>query len=360
MPMTSPGPALTRERPTWRSNAPMFTGVIVLHLISWGVLVFAVLPEQLQLGTQVFGVGLAVTAYTLGMRHAFDPDHIAAIDNTTRKLLAEGRRPQSVGFWFALGHSSVVVLLALLIAAGARAAGVLLDDSSATHQTLGVLGTSLSGLFLLVIGLVNLAALVAIVRVFVKMRRGHYDAAALDAALDSRGFITRILGRLTRSLNRPWQMYGVGVLFGLGFDTASEVALLVLAGTGAAAGLPWYAVLVLPLLFAAGMTLFDTLDGAFMHVAYDWAFANPIRKIYYNLTLTGLSVAVALLIGMIELISVLHDKLDLTDAVSTWIANLQLDNVGFIIVGLFVVVWVAAVGYWRLAKVEQRWALPNA
>jgi high-affinity nickel-transport protein len=346
------------SRRDWARTGGLLAVIAVMHLAAWGVLLLAVVPHHYQVGTTVFGLGLGVTAYVLGMRHAFDADHIAAIDNTTRKLMVDGKRPVSVGFWFALGHSSVVVVLAVLIASGARAATTLLDDGSGTHQVLGAISTTVSGTFLYLIGLLNLIALVAILRIFARMRRGEFDAAGLEAALNSRGFFGRFLGRLTRSVTRPGQMYPVGLLFGVGFDTATEITLLVLAGTGAAAGLPWYAVLVLPLLFAAGMSLFDTLDGAFMTVAYRWAFANPVRKVYYNLAITGLSVAVALLVGTIELVTVLHDKLDLTDPVTGWVAGLNLDSVGFIIVGLFVAVWAAAIAYWRLARIEDRWRQP--
>jgi high-affinity nickel-transport protein len=341
-------------------TAGVLSVVAAMHVAAWGTLLLAVVPRHLALGAQVFGVGLGVTAYTLGMRHAFDADHIAAIDNTTRKLMADGQRPVAVGFWFALGHSSLVVVLAVLIAAGARLASTLLDGGSSAHQVLSLVGTALSGAFLYVIGLLNLVALCAILRVFRRMRDGRLDEGSLQAALDSRGFLNRFLGRLTRSVTRSWQMFGVGLLFGLGFDTATEVSLLVLAGSGAAGGLPWYAVLVLPLLFASGMSLFDTLDGTFMNVAYHWAFANPVRKVYYNVTVTGLSVAVALVIGTIELLTVLHDRLGLTDAVTGWVAGLDLDAVGFVVAGLFAVVWAVAVGYWRLARVEERWGLPRA
>nr|WP_284288521.1 HoxN/HupN/NixA family nickel/cobalt transporter [Angustibacter aerolatus] len=274
--------------------------VALLHVVGWGVLLLFVVPQGLTAGAQVFGVGLGVTAYTLGMRHAFDADHIAAIDNTTRKAMTDGQRPVSVGFWFSLGHSSVVFAMALVVAAGARFAGTLVREGSPVHQALGVVGTSVSGLFLYLIGILNLVALVGIVRVFRRMRRGEAGDEALEEVLGQRGLLARVLRRVTRTITKPWQMYPAGVLFGLGFDTATEISLLVLAGAGAASGLPWYAVMVLPVLFAAGMSLLDTLDGAFMNVAYQWAFANPVRKVFYNLTITGLSVAVALLIGTVE------------------------------------------------------------
>ncbi|MFC8513862.1 HoxN/HupN/NixA family nickel/cobalt transporter [Streptomyces sp. NPDC057257] len=330
--------------------------ITALHVVAFGILFLLVVPGHYEVGSKAFGIGLGITAYTLGMRHAFDADHIAAIDNTTRKLMADGKRPVSVGFWFALGHSSVVVAMAALVAGGAQIAGTLVNDDSSAHQTLGVIGTTVSGSFLYIIAALNLVALLGILKVFRAMRAGTYDEAELEQHLDSRGFMNRILGRLTKSITRPGQMYPIGLLFGLGFDTATEVTLMVMAGSGAAAGLPWYAILSLPLLFAAGMSLFDTLDGTFMNFAYQWAFSNPVRKVFYNLTITGLSIAVAFFIGTIELVGVLHDKLGLTDTVTDWISGLDLDNVGYVIVGLFVVVWAAALAYWKVAKVEQRWA----
>ncbi|MFE7315577.1 HoxN/HupN/NixA family nickel/cobalt transporter [Streptomyces sp. NPDC057555] len=344
-----------QRRDTVRT-AGLMTVIAALHVVAFGVLFLLVVPGHYAVGSQVFGVGLGVTAYTLGMRHAFDADHIAAIDNTTRKLMADGKRPVSVGFWFALGHSSVVVAMSALVAGGAQLAGTLMNDNSTTHQTLGLIGTTVSGTFLYLIAALNLVALLGILKVFRAMRSGAYDEQELEAHLDSRGFMNRILGRLTKSISRPGQMYPLGFLFGLGFDTATEVTLMVMAGSGAAAGLPWYAILCLPLLFAAGMSLFDTLDGTFMNFAYQWAFSNPVRKVYYNLTITGLSIAVAFFIGTIELVTVLHDKLGLDDPVSGAISSLNLDNAGFVIVGLFVVVWAAALAYWRLGGVEKRWA----
>ncbi|MFD8483315.1 HoxN/HupN/NixA family nickel/cobalt transporter [Kitasatospora sp. NPDC059673] len=346
----SPFPAFRwRREDTWRT-AGLMAVILALHVAAFGTLLFLVVPEKYQVGTQVFGVGLGITAYTLGMRHAFDADHIAVIDNTTRKLMADGRRPVSVGFWFALGHSSMVVLMAALVAGGAALAGTLMDKDSTTHQVLGTIGTTASGAFLYLIAALNLVALLGILRVFRAMRAGVYDEAELEKHLNSRGFLARVLNRATRSITRPGQMFPVGMVLGLGFDTATEVTLMVMAGSGAASGVPWYAIACMPLLFAAGMSLFDTLDGTFMNFAYQWAFSNPVRKVYYNLTITGLSIAVAFVIGTIELVTVLHDKFGLDDPVSGWIAGLSLDNVGFVIVGLFVVVWAAAIGYWRIAR----------
>ncbi len=346
---------VSRHRQDWVRAGGLLLVIAGLHVVAWGILILLVVPRHFTVGTQAFGFGLGVTAYTLGLRHAFDADHIAAIDNTTRKLMADGKRSVSAGFWFALGHSTVVVVLATLISMGSHLVSTLSSDDSGTHQTLGLVGTSVSGLFLYLIALLNLLALVGILRVWRTARRGEFDEAALERQLDSRGLFNRYLGRLTRAVTRPWQMYPIGLLFGLGFGTATEVMLLVLAGDGATHGLPWYAVLVLPLLFASGMTLLDTLDGTVMNFAYDWAFARPVRKIFYNVTITGLSVAVAAVIGTIELVGVLHDDLGLSDPVTGWIADLDLNNVGFVVVGLFVAVWGIAVLYWRLAKVEQRW-----
>lgn len=365
-PPPAPGgpPAAADSEPRgfrWRREDTVRTAGLLaviagLHVVAFGVLLLLVVPGHYEVGSKAFGLGLGVTAYTLGMRHAFDADHIAAIDNTTRKLMADGKRPVSVGFWFALGHSSVVVGMAALVAGGAHLAGTLMNDGSGVHQTLGVVGTTVSGTFLYLIAALNFVALLGILRVFRSMRAGTYDEKELEEHLDSRGFMNRILGRFTKSVSRPGQMYPLGFLFGLGFDTATEVTLMVMAGSGAAAGLPWYAILVLPLLFAAGMSLFDTLDGTFMNVAYQWAFSNPVRKVYYNLTITGLSIAVALLIGTVELVGILHDKLHLDDALTGWVAGLDMDNAGYVIVALFVVVWAAALAYWKLARVEERWS----
>ncbi|GAA4490756.1 HoxN/HupN/NixA family nickel/cobalt transporter [Actinoallomurus oryzae] len=343
------------SRRDWLRLAGLLGVIAALHVVAWGVLILLVAPQHYTIGTKVFGVGLGVTAYTLGMRHAFDADHIAAIDNTTRKLMADGKRPVSVGFWFALGHSSIVIAMAALITLGTHIAGTLMNQDSETHQTLGLIGTSISGGFLYLIAFLNLLALIGILAVWRTMRRGEFDEQALEARLDQRGLFNRFLGRLLRAIGHPAQMYPIGLLFGLGFDTATEITVLVLAGSGAAGGLPWYAILILPVLFAAGMSLFDTLDGTFMNFAYHWAFANPVRKVYYNLTITGLSVAVAFVIGTIEIVGLLHDDAGLDSPVTNWVAGLNLDNVGFIIVGLFVAVWAAAIAYWRLAKVENRW-----
>ncbi|WP_328957369.1 HoxN/HupN/NixA family nickel/cobalt transporter [Kitasatospora purpeofusca] len=346
---------LTREE--WIRLAGMGGFILALHVIGWFTLLAVIAPERYQVGGQVFGAGMGLTAYTLGMRHAFDADHIAAIDNTTRKLMGQGKRPLSVGFWFSLGHSSIVFGLCALLALGIRSlAGQVEEDGSTLHETTGLIGVTVSGTFLLALGLINLGAFNGILKVFRRMREGEFDEAELEAQLEKRGFMNRILGRVTRAVTKPWHMYPVGLLFGLGFDTATEVSLLVLAGGAAAFQLPWYALLVLPVLFAAGMSLLDTIDGSFMNFAYEWAFSKPVRKIYYNLTVTGLSVLVALVIGSIELIGLLGEKLDIGSGPVAWIGELDLNFVGYAIVGLFVLTWVAAIAYWKLGNVEEKWS----
>ncbi|HYZ57831.1 MAG TPA: HoxN/HupN/NixA family nickel/cobalt transporter [Streptosporangiaceae bacterium] len=345
------------SRPEWARAGGMTAAVIALHVIGWFTLLAIVTPAHYSLGTKTFGVGIGVTAYTLGMRHAFDADHISAIDNTTRKLMADRQRPLSVGFFFSLGHSTIVFVLSLLLSLGIRAiVGPVKNGGSALHHITNVVGTGISGTFLYLIAVINIIILVGIVRVFLGMRRGEFDEAALDEQLNARGFMTRIFGRLMGSITRPWQMYPVGVLFGLGFDTATEVALLVLAGTGAASGLPWYAILCLPVLFAAGMSLLDTIDGCFMNFAYGWAFSQPVRKVYYNITITGLSVAVALIIGTVEILGLIAQEYSLGGPFWTWVSGLNLNSLGFFIVGLFVATWIIALGVWRFGRVEQRWA----
>ncbi|MCK9877155.1 HoxN/HupN/NixA family nickel/cobalt transporter [Frankia sp. Ag45/Mut15] len=353
-----------------RSLAGMGTFVVLLHAVGFVALFTLVTPHSYALGGdhRVFTAGVGVLAYTFGLRHAFDADHIAAVDNTTRKLLADSiasedaghpraRRPLSVGFWFSLGHSSVVFALTFLLSVGVRSLlGPVTDDSSRLHTITGVIGPSVSGVFLWILGILNLAALLGILRVFRDLRAGHYDEAELERQLDSRGLMNRFLGRLTRTVTRPWHIYPIGVLFGLGFDTATEVGLLVLAGGAAAFSLPFYTILVLPVLFAAGMCLMDTVDGVLMNAAYGWAFARPVRKIFYNLTITTISVVVALVIGTIELVGVLADRLDISTGPLAWIAGINLDYAGYTIVGVFFVSWVVALAVWRFAHIEDRWS----
>jgi high-affinity nickel-transport protein len=352
----------TFSRQERRSVGGMTAFVLLLHVLGWGVLVFAVAPQHYQLGsTGVLGVWVGLTAYMLGVRHAFDADHIASIDNTTRKLVGEGTSSVSTGFWFSLGHSSVVFVASLLLVAGVRSvADIVQNGDSTVGATLGLVGTLVAGSFLIVIGLMNLVAAVGIVRVFRRMRSGQFDEAELEHHLHNRGFLARLLGRVTRRISKPWHLYPVGLLMGLGFDTVTQVALLVLTAGSAAFVLPWYAILVLPVLFAAGMSLFDTADGVLMTRAYGWAFLQPVRKVFYNLAVTVLSVAVALVIGLLVLTGLIVERLHIHSGPLAWVASLDLGYVGFLIVGLFALVWALALAVWRFGRIEERWAAGQA
>jgi nickel/cobalt transporter (NiCoT) family protein len=342
-----------------RRTLLMMTLVVLgLNVAGFVTLIALVAPEHYRLGgTGAFTIGIGVTAYTLGMRHAFDADHIAAIDNTTRKLMAEGKRPLSVGFWFSLGHSTIVFALAFLLAVGVRSlSGPVKNDDSSLHQVTGWIGTLVSGSFLYIIAALNIVILLGIIKVFREMRTGVYDEETLERQLDSRGFMNRFFGGVTKTVTKPQQMYPIGILFGLGFDTATEVALLVLAGSAGAAGLPWYAILCLPILFAAGMSLLDTIDGSFMNFAYGWAFSKPVRKVFYNLTITGLSVAVALVIGTIELGGLIAEHLNLSGSFWNWFESIDINFLGFLIAGMFLATWAIALAVWRFGRIEERWS----
>jgi nickel/cobalt transporter (NiCoT) family protein len=342
----------------WLHVGQMAATIAALHLIGWVTLVGFVEPQHLSVGDRALGVGVGLTAYMLGLRHGFDADHIAAIDNATRKLMNDGQRPLGVGFFFSLGHSTVVFALAVLLSIGVKAVvGPVEQDSSALHRYTSLIGNTVSGVFLYVIASINVVILIGILRIFAQMRSGVHDEAVLERQLTNRGLLNRFFGRFTGSIDASWQMYPVGVLFGLGFDTATEIALLVLAGTSAAAGLPWYAILCLPVLFAAGMSLLDTIDGSFMNFAYGWAFSQPVRKVYYNITITGLSIAVALVVGSIELLGLLAQQLGWRGGFWDWLGGIDLNTVGFAVVGLFVITWVVALLIWRFGRIEERWAV---
>jgi high-affinity nickel-transport protein len=321
-----------------------FGGVGLLHVAGWGLLLAAAAgrPTILALG------GLA---YTFGLRHAFDADHIAAIDNTTRKLLQDGGKPVGVGFFFSLGHSTVVFLVAAALGLTVK---WFLDGQM--RATGGLLGTIVSGGFLLLIGLFNLVILVGIISVYRKLRSGQYDEQSLELDLTAGGLMSRIFGRLFRVIRHSWQMYPIGFLFGLGFDTASEVAILAISAGAAASGLPFVAVIALPLIFAAGMSLMDTADGAFMAKAYSWAFTSPIRKVFYNLTMTSLSVFVALFIGVIEIMQAVIQAFELKGGVFGAIAGFDLvGRAGYFIVAAFVLAWVAALLIYKARRIDERW-----
>jgi high-affinity nickel-transport protein len=334
----------------------MLTVILGVNVAGWGTFVLEILPRHFQYNELGVGIGVAVTAWTLGLRHAFDADHIAAIDNSTRKLMADGQRPLGSGFFFAAGHASVVMGVGVGITIAAKAVfGAVVNPSSTFEAAGGVASTALSATFLWLIAALNLVVLVGITKVFREMRRGVYNEEQLEAQLLSRGFMYRFFGRMMASITSTRQLFFVGFVFGLGFDTATEVLLL--GGTAAAViqGLPWFAVLTLPLLFAGGMMLCDSVDGLFMNFAYGWAFARPVRKVYYNLTITALSVAVAFLVGGVEIVGLLSTELHLHGWLGDYMASFDLNTAGYLIVGLFVVVWTAAISIWRFGHVEQRW-----
>jgi nickel/cobalt transporter (NiCoT) family protein len=330
----------------WSRRGWLGYGTAVLGLHVLGLL--ALLPTA---RTHPALLGVGFLAYTLGLRHAFDADHIAAIDNTVRKLVREDQSALGVGFYFSLGHSTVVVLMVLATALLTRWTQHALPYLYAIG---GTVGTTVSGGFLILIGVLNLFIWLDIYLIFQKMRRGDGDPEALEAVLLSRGLIARMVGPLFRLISRSWQIYPVGFLFGLGFDTASEVALLALAAGTAVSAVPIWGTLALPLLFAAGMSLMDTADGVFMTTAYRWAFATPLRKIYYNLTVTGLSVVAALLVGLIELTQVLTQSLGLTAGFWGRVQMLDFGWIGYLLVGLFVLTWSFSYGAWRLLRIEER------
>ncbi len=330
-----------KSRPGW---LPYGGAVLGLHVLG-----FAALLPAARAHPALAGMGFL--AYTLGLRHAFDADHIAAIDNTVRKLVRQGESPLGVGFYFSLGHSTVVCLMVLATALAARWMQQALPH---LHGLGSAIGATVSGGFLLLIGLLNLFIWIDIYLVFQRMRRGTHDDEALEALLASRGLVMRAAGPLFRLISRSWHVYPLGFLFGLGFDTATEVALLALSAGAAASALPLWEILALPVLFAAGMILMDTADGIFMTTAYRWAFATPLRKIYYNLTVTGLSVVAALLIGLIEITQVVARALGLTAGFWGRLQALDFGRLGYLLVGLFVITWSLSYGAWRILRIEDR------
>ena len=351
------GPLSRREKVALTAMAG-----VILSLLGVGALLLAASsPHHYRVSkTEVFGFGTGLLALTLGVRHAFDADHIAAIDNTTRKLMAEGKRPLGVGFFFSLGHSSVVFALTVLLGLGLKSLGAgVANSGSSLHRVTNLVGTSISGIFLYLIAAINIVILLSIVRAFKDLRSGSYDEGEVERRLEQRGLMNRLFFPLSRKVDKSWKMYPIGILFGLGFDTATEIGLLVLSGSAIASGLPFWATLSLPLLFAGGMSFFDTLDGCFMNFAYHWAFSNPVRKIYYNLIVTGLSVAVAFGIGTIELVSLLSSEFNLQGPIFGVAQHFNINAAGFVVVGLFIVTWLIAVLVWRFGKVEHRYSLTS-
>jgi nickel/cobalt transporter (NiCoT) family protein len=351
--------AMTRQE---RARVVAMYGVIAgLHVLGFFVFFVFVVPSHYK----GLGIGVSILAYTLGLRHAFDADHISAIDNTTRKVLGERRgtaqpRPFGFGFFFSLGHSTVVVAIGIgIIAAEKTVFRAVSNSGSGLEQFGGVFGTVVSASFLLMIGLLNLVILAGIVRVFASMRRGEYDEAELERQLENRGFFYRFFGRWMKTISKEWQLYPVGVVFGLGFDTATEVALLATTALLASQHIPWYAIMCLPILFTAGMTIMDTTDGLFMNLAYGWAFFNPVRKVYYNLAITGLSVAICFFIGGIEALGLLPQEVKgLSQTRGFWgfMYNFNINTAGFVIVGMFILTWLAALLFWRFGRIEEKWS----
>lgn len=324
---------------------PYVVIVILLHIIGFSFLFIADTNHLL------FGMG--ILAYTLGLRHAFDADHIAAIDNTVRKLLQQKRNPVGVGFYFSIGHSTVVFLMSVLLGISVKWAK---DELPYFQNIGGIIGTLVSGFFLLLIGILNLFILISLIKLFARLRNEHIREEELDALLESRGFITRFIAPYFKLISRSWHVLPLGFLFGLGFDTASEIALLALSSGASQQSISFLGILSLPILFAAGMSLLDTLDGIIMKSAYNWAFFNPIRKIYYNITITAISVIAALIIGLIELLQIMEDKLHLKGTFWNMIQSIQFDYLGYILVALFLITWLISTLIWKFGKVEQRWS----
>jgi len=352
--------ALTPQE--WTRFGAMLAFILAINALGWGIYVLYVMPhhfvykgEGSSAGLGV-GIGVAITAWFLGFRHAFDADHISCIDNTTRKLMADGKRPLGTGFFFSFGHSTVIVAVGVGITFAARAVfGAMVNPNSAYETAGGAIGTVASAGFLYLIALLNLIVLAGIFKVFREMRQGTYNEVELEAQLQARGLMYRFFGRFMRSINHTWQLYFVGLVFGIGFDTTTEVLLLAATTYAAIQGLPYFAVLALPFLFSGGMMLFDTLDGAFMNFAYGWAFARPVRKVYYNLVITGLSIGAAFIIGTIEILGILTAEFHLGGTFWNVMANFNINVAGFCIAGMFVTVWAAALIYWRAGKVEAKW-----
>ncbi len=336
--------AMTREE--WWRLGGFGAAVALLHIVGWGLFLYYSRSNPTL-------AGLGTLAYTFGLRHAFDADHIAAIDNTTRKFLADGKRSLGTGFFFSLGHSTIVFALAAGLAIATKTVNA---KVGAFHDYGTYVGAGVSGTFLWIIGILNFLVLLDIVRIYRDMKRGTYDKEKLEQRLLDRGFMNRFfVGRFASKIKSSWQMYPLGVLFGLGFDTASEVGLLAIAAGVATHQVPFLAVISLPILFAAGMSLMDTADGAFMSQAYGWAFSNPVRKVYYNITVTTLSVAVALAIGTVELLQVLAIKVGLDGPFWSWLRDLNFGTLGYGVVGIFVLTWAASVVIWKTRRIEERW-----
>jgi len=338
----------------------MYGSIAAMHVLGFALFFVYVLPAHYK----AFGIGLSVTAYTLGLRHAFDADHISAIDNTTRKVMNERQgttepRPFGFGYFFSLGHSTIVVVMGIGIIVAEKTVLPAVTHSNSSLETFGAnFGTIVSASFLILIGLMNLVILAGIVRVFQSMRRGSYDEAELERQLENRGFFYRFFGRWMKVIDKEWKIYPVGVVFGMGFDTATEVLLLTTTAFLASQHVAWQAIVALPILFTAGMTVMDTTDGVFMNMAYGWAFFNPVRKVYYNLAITGLSVGICFFIGGIEALSLVPLEVhgvSQTSGFWGFMYNFNINTAGFVIVGMFLFTWLAALLLWRFGRIEEKW-----
>jgi high-affinity nickel-transport protein len=332
----------TKSKGSWLGYAFI---VLILHILGILFLFFAARDHA-----ALWGMGLL--AYTLGLRHAFDVDHIAAIDNTVRKLVQQKRNSLGVGFYFSLGHSSVVFLMAIATAISIQ---WVQKEMPEMQEIGGIIGATVSGLFLIIIGVMNLIVLIQLFRMFAKFRKGEHNQNEFEKLLESRGFFSRFVSPLFKFISRSWHVYPLGFLFGLGFDTASEISLLAISAGAAKEALPFVSILSFPILFAAGMSLMDTADGIFMTTAYRWAFSTPLRKLYYNLSVTTLAVAAALVIGLVELMQVLSEKLGLRGPFWGWIQELNFGTLGYILVILFVLAWAISLGIWKGMRIEERW-----
>ncbi|MDQ2745186.1 MAG: HoxN/HupN/NixA family nickel/cobalt transporter [Chloroflexota bacterium] len=307
----------------------------------------------LLLSSAKYGVllGLAPIAYGFGLRHAVDPDHIAAIDNTTRKLMQDGKRPVGVGFFFSLGHSTVVFALSVLIALSASYVKTNLPNMRLVG---GVIGTAVSGGFLVIIATINAVVFWDIYQTWRKVvKGGTYDEQTLDEYLSNRGLLARLFRPMLKVVSNSWNMYPIGVLFGLGFDTASEVGILGMSATAGVGGMPVWYILLLPLLFVAGMSLLDTTDGVAMLGAYGWAFVRPVRKLYYNMNITLISILVALVIGGIEVLQVIGTETGATGGIWDWAANVPFSILGFYIIGIFLGSWIISMIVYKLRGIDK-------
>ncbi len=337
------------DRGEWMRLGVLYGIIAFLHLLGWGMLLLEA-PRFPAL------LGLGALAYSFGMRHAFDADHISAIDNITRKLLQQGQKPMGTGFFFSLGHSTVVFVIALALGFAVKTlVESVVDQNGELHRLGGLVGVAASGFFLVLIGIVNLIILLDILATYRRMKQGHYDRQTLEAHLITGGVLVRVFKGLFRLVTASWHMYPIGFLFGLGFDTASEVALLAISAGAAAQGLPFSAIVALPVIFAAGMCVMDTTDGIFMTKAYSWAFSSPVRKLFYNMTMTGLSVFVALFVGGVEVAQLLIELLGLKGGAFDLLAGLNFGDMGFVIVGAFIVAWIVAFALFKTQRVEERW-----